>query len=132
MRNKEQRTIYSKEYYKTHADEYNERAKQWFLKNKERNRENQRRRYAKNKEKLMKNRFCLELEKIENYDKAKKDNFKNWILHHRLELNENGTFAHNSKELIEMNLYYHRPPSELIFLTKEEHDKLPTKKNGRH
>lgn len=29
--------------------------------------------------------YCKEPEKIENYQKAKKDNFKGWECHHRLE-----------------------------------------------
>ena len=31
------------------------------------------------------NKYCLEYEKIENYDKAKSENFDDWIVHHRLE-----------------------------------------------
>ena len=29
--------------------------------------------------------YCSEVEKIENFDKAKLDNFKGWHCHHRLE-----------------------------------------------
>ena len=70
-------------------------------------------------------RFCKEPEKIENYQKAKKDNFKGWHCHHRLE-------THNSDgerrlvditvaELQALDMYYDRPPEELIFLTTSEH-----------
>ena len=70
-------------------------------------------------------KYCKEPEKIENYEKAKKDNFKGWECHHRLE-------THNSdgerrpvdithKELKALRMYYNRPPEELIFLTLKEH-----------
>ena len=73
-------------------------------------------------------RYCKEPEKIENYEKAKKDNFKGWHCHHRLE-------THNSdgerrpvditmEELEALGMYYHRPASELIFLTSREHNSL--------
>ena len=71
-------------------------------------------------------KFCKEPEKIENYEKAKKDNFKGWNCHHRLE-------THNSDgerrlvditvaELQALGMYYNRPPEELIFLTTSEHN----------
>lgn len=71
-------------------------------------------------------RYCKDYEKIENYEKAKADNFVGWECHHRLE-------THNSdgerrlvdiarKELIALGMYYHRSPEELIFLTESEHN----------
>ena len=71
-------------------------------------------------------KYCTEPEKIENYERAKKDNFKGWHCHHRLE-------THNSdgerrpvdityKELMALNMYYHRPAEELIFLPRSEHE----------
>ena len=76
-------------------------------------------------------RFCKEPEKIENYDKAKADNFIGWRCHHRLE-------THNSDgkrrliditvaELQALGMYWYRPASELIFLTISEHRSLHTK-----
>ena len=73
-------------------------------------------------------RYCKDYEKIENYEKAKKDNFKGWECHHRLE-------THNSdgerrpvdigyEELKALNLYYNRPAEELIFLTTREHNAI--------
>ena len=73
-------------------------------------------------------RYCKEPEKIENYEKAKKDNFKGWHCHHRLE-------THNSdgerrpvdipkKELKALGMYYNRPASELIFLPESEHNAI--------
>ena len=73
-------------------------------------------------------RYCSDIEKIENYEKAKADNFKGWNCHHRLE-------THNSdgerrlvditrRELIALGMYYNRPAGELIFLTSREHTSL--------
>ena len=78
--------------------------------------------------------YCKDYENIENYQKAKADDFKNWEVHHRLE-------THNSdgkrrsvdisyKELKALGMYYHRPASELIFLTSREHSRLHMK--GKH
>ena len=76
-------------------------------------------------------KFCKEPEKIENYEKAKADNFKGWHCHHRLE-------THNSDggrrlvditrdELKVLGMYYDRPASELIFLKISEHTSLHQK-----
>ena len=73
-------------------------------------------------------RYCKDYENIENYQKAKTDNFVGWHCHHRLE-------THNSDgerrlvditvaELQALGMYYHRPSSELIFLTESEHNSL--------
>lgn len=68
-----------------------------------------------------------EQDKIENYEKAKKDNFVGWVIHHRLELTLNGEFAHTAAELIRMGMYYERPYFELIYLTKSEHVRIHRK-----
>ena len=69
--------------------------------------------------------FCKEPEKIENYEKAKKDNFKGWECHHRLETHtsdgERRLVDISQKELITLGMYYNRPASELIFLPRSEH-----------
>ena len=59
---------------------------------------------------------------IENFEKAVNDSEK-YDCHHRLEIQEDGTLISRQK-LIEMNLYYDRPASELIFLTHSDHAKL--------
>ena len=75
--------------------------------------------------------YCKDFEKIENYEKAKADNFIGWCCHHRLE-------THNSdgerrlvdiakKELQALDMYYNRPAEELIFLTRREHMSLHRK-----
>lgn len=80
---------------------------------------------------MKRQRFCCEdLSKIENYDKAKADNFKGWAIHHRLETHtidgKRREVDLTVKELIDNNMYYHRPASELIFLTVEDHISLHT------
>lgn len=84
--------------------------------------------------------YCKEYENIENYDKAKVDNFVGWHCHHRLE-------THNSDgvrrlvditrdELKALGMCYNRPAEELIFLTASEHKTLHNKGNkymiGKH
>ena len=78
-------------------------------------------------------RFCKEPEKIENYEKALKDNFKGWECHHRLETHnsdgERRLVDITKKELIALGMYYNRPAEELIFLTRSEHDAF---RKGKH
>ena len=70
-------------------------------------------------------RYCKDYENIENYEKAKKDNFKGWECHHRLETHssdgERRLVDIPQKELKALGMYYHRPAEELIFLTIKEH-----------
>ena len=79
--------------------------------------------------------FCKEYENIENYEKAKADNFKGWDCHHRLE-------THNSDgerrlvyitrdELKALDMYYNRPAEELIFMKNSEHQFLHHKGKPR-
>ena len=76
-------------------------------------------------------RYCKEPEKIENYEKAKADNFKNWEVHHRLETHtsdgERRLVDITKKELQALGMYYHRPADELIFMTIYEHSRLHMK-----
>ena len=81
---------------------------------------------------------CEDISKIENYELAKKDDFKGWVIHHRLELVETGAAVDSAKRvLIYQGLYYNRPASELIYLTKSDHQKLhrtgkPGPNRGKH
>lgn len=59
-----------------------------------------------------------ELYKVRNFDKAKSDNFEGWEIHH---INEE-TFAW--RQLVIMNMYYNRPPEELIFVKVEVHQEI--------
>lgn len=63
-------------------------------------------------------RLCKDYTKIENYEQAVNDPDKIWVLHHRLEI----YFSMN--ELKTLNMYYNRPPEELIFMTRAEHNSL--------
>ena len=66
-------------------------------------------------------RFCKEPENIENYEKALADNFKGWVCHHRKGIDI------PREKLLALGMYYNRPASELIFLTKSEHEILHNK-----
>jgi hypothetical protein len=80
--------------------------------------------------------YCNDFENIENYDKAKADNFKGWHCHHRLETHnsdgERRLVDISHKELKALNMYYHRPANELIFLSDKEHLRLHNKGNQYH
>ena len=73
-------------------------------------------------------KYCTEPENIENYEAAKKNNFKGWEVHHRLETHnsdgERRLVDITKDELKALDMYYHRPASELIFLTTSEHNTL--------
>ena len=77
--------------------------------------------------------YCKDYENIENYEKAKKDNFKGWDCHHRLETNtsdgERRLVDITAAELKALGMYYNRPASELIFLMKGEHSSF---RKGKH
>ena len=72
--------------------------------------------------------YCKDFENIENYEKAKKDDFKGWLCHHRLETHtsdgERRPVDISVEELLALDMYYNRPSSELIFLTRSEHKSL--------
>lgn len=67
--------------------------------------------------------YCKEdISLIENYEQAINDKDNKWECHHRLEVHND--YQNTKDEMIMMNLYYNRPASELIFLTKSDHQKL--------
>lgn len=68
---------------------------------------------------------------IENYSDAKKDNFKYWHLHHRLELTINGELARSRADLIRLGVYYNRPYFELIYLPQGVHSAIHNTKNQK-
>lgn len=70
-------------------------------------------------------KLCADYTKIENYEKAINDDSQMWHCHHRLEIHED--YTNSVKHLKMMNLYYNRPPEELIFLTNSEHMRLHAK-----
>lgn len=63
-------------------------------------------------------RYCKDYENIENYDKAKADNFIGWECHHRRGANI------TQKELISLGQYYNISSDELVFLTTTKHNQL--------
>lgn len=66
-------------------------------------------------------KYCNgDITQIENYDKAINDDTQTWHCHHRKETNE----GLSPKQLKELGLYYNRLASELIFLTKAEHNSI--------
>lgn len=74
--------------------------------------------------KMTKRYCCEDVRLIENYEKAIADS-KTWHCHHRREIDEGLT----NKQLIEMDLYYNRPASELVFIKPSEH--ISTHNKGR-
>ena len=75
-------------------------------------------------------KFCSDpLDKIEHYEEALAEDFKGWCIHHRLEIQPDGTRM-SRQELKDNGLYYGRPASELIFMRKREHHRLHNADEG--
>ena len=72
--------------------------------------------------------YCKDYQNIENYEKAKADNFKGWHCHHRLETHtpdgKRRLADIGYEKLIALGMYYNRPAEELIFLTTREHNAI--------
>lgn len=124
-----------KERYKTdeaYAERRREAAKRWKLKNKDRNKEINKIWKQTHKENVKRTSqrtylaYCIstEYELIENYDKAKADNFNGWECHHRLELHPDCSIRFTQDSLKRLGLFLNRPANELIFLKKQEHAKI--------
>ena len=64
-------------------------------------------------------KYCTDYKNIENYTEAVKSPLK-YDLHHRREISE----MQSASDLIDENLYFHRPPEELVFLEHGEHIRL--------
>ena len=73
-------------------------------------------------EKYAKKYCCEDISNIENYELAINDQTQTWDCHHRGEILPCGRFSPN--DLTKFGLYFNRPASELIFLTKAEHTRL--------
>ena len=70
-------------------------------------------------------RYCSEdISLIENYQQALSDEERRWEIHHRRECDSEGRTLFTRKQLLEMNLYFKRPASELVFVTRSMHRKL--------
>ena len=70
-------------------------------------------------------KYCKDYKNIENYEDAVKSPLR-YDLHHRLEIDE----MQSASDLIAENLYYYRPPEELIFLEHRDHCRLH--QEGKH
>lgn len=68
---------------------------------------------------------------VENYELAAQDNLDGWDIHHRLELHPDGSIRFTRRSLIKLDLYYNRPPSELIWLRESEHVSLHNSARSR-
>lgn len=75
-------------------------------------------------------KYCNDFHKIENYESAQRDNFKGWVLHHRLEISLDGQEVHTPATLERLNMYWHRPYFELIFMKRGDHIILHNKSKG--
>lgn len=63
--------------------------------------------------------YCKDYQNIENFAEAYNDLSETWHCHHKLEIHDD--YENTMEDLINMNLYYNRPASELIFLRASEH-----------
>lgn len=126
----------TKKYYRAHREQILDNLKEHYNENKEKYLESRRNYYADNREKLSEysrkrkestrevnlQKYCSEpLTQIENYDKAKLEDFKGWCIHHRLELHPDCSVRFTASSLKKLNFYYNRPARELIFLRNTEH-----------
>lgn len=115
-----------KQYYQQNKNEKKQYQKQYLQQHKE-----ERKQYLRNHRFMF--AYCIpeEIEQIENYELAKKDNFDGWNIHHRLETHnsdgERRLVNLSRAELKALDMYYNRPANELIFLTNSEHIKLHKK-----
>ena len=79
--------------------------------------------------------FCKNPENIENFEKAKADNFVGWDCHHRLETHtsdgERRLVDITRDELKALNMYYNRPASEKKKKKNSEHQFLHKKGKPR-
>ena len=107
------------EYYKMKSKQKTqsqEHIEEKMIKNKLKKEETKRRQELTKKEGFQYKVYCKNYQDIENFEKAKTDEFKGWVLHHRLE----NQFT--AKELNDMGKYFDVPAEELIFLPTKEHN----------
>lgn len=115
------------QYDQQHIEEKKEYKKQYYQQHREEKREHYKQYQRKHKQMFA---YCIpeQIEQIENYELAKKDNFDGWHIHHRLETHnsdgEKRLVNLSRTELIALDMYYNRPANELVFLTISEHIKL--------
>ena len=76
------------------------------------------------KESNAKKYCCEDISLIENYHQVICDPYEKWDIHHRRECDSEGRTLFTYKQLKEMNLYFNRPASELMFVTRSMHSKM--------
>lgn len=70
-------------------------------------------------------KYCSDnISLIANYHQAIADSKRMWDIHHRKECDANGRTLFSKKQLIDMKLYFNRPASELMFVTRSMHRKI--------
>lgn len=125
-------SIYKAKYRAEHEEEISIAKKKCYEAKKEQYLDRIKENYQKNKWTSIIH-YCTENEKIENYELAKADNFIGWDRHHRLETHnsdgERRLVPLSVAELKALDMYYNRPPEELIWLRHDEHKKLHWGKN---
>lgn len=123
----EQRREYNRKWIQEHPEQAKEQQRKWREENRERYNE-QHRNYERQNRAMFAFVIPEEKELIENYEMAKADNFDGWDVHHRLETHTSDGELRlapiSMKELKALDMYYNRPATELILLTKSEHMKL--------
>lgn len=109
----------SHECYLKNKEKYKQRCNNWLVNNREKYNaalRNNRNKKTPEERKLIRLRnYCKNIELVENFELAKADNFKGWVVHHRLEN------YWNQYTLKRKKLYYSVNPECLIFLRQEEH-----------
>lgn len=88
------------------------------------------REYKKTMRTVLRHKYYVKdgrIDLIENYELAASDYFKGWHIHHKLELHPDGSIRFMKESLINLDLYYNRPPSELIWLRHSEHTRIHSK-----
>lgn len=120
-------SLYKVKYRTEHTEEIRKAKQKCYYAKKEQYQKHFKENYLKTRWTQV-NPFCKDFEKVENYEKAKADNFIGWDRHHRLETHnsegERRIVNITSQELIALDMYYNRPPEELIWLRHGEHTKL--------
>lgn len=73
-------------------------------------------------------KYCKDYQNIENYEKAKADNFIGWHCHHRLQTHTSDGKRRRTNisaaELKAFDAYYDRPANELIFMKNNKHNSI--------
>ena len=77
------------------------------------------------KDKHIESYCCEPIENIEGYEEAVADKTQIYHCHHRLEVQ--GPFRNSRELLIKCGMYYDRPASELVFLSRSAHFSLHKK-----